>query len=113
MLSGREAGNPGSLSATLSPTLTFWSLLRKKHFWAQKCILGAKVLFLRKNAFLRPHAADVYKTNGILTKMEPFLAQERFWPKSEFWAQNRFLGPESEKLLQNGFLGPKVLFSQK
>ena len=36
----------------------------KNAFWAQKRILGAKMHFLRKNAFLRPHAADAYKTNG-------------------------------------------------
>ena len=49
----------------------------------------------RRNAFLRPHAADAYKTNGILTKMEPFLAQKRFrtkkcilGPKIDFWAQS-------------------------
>ena len=73
----------------------------KMHFWAQKRILGVKVHFLRKNAFLRPHAADAYKTNGISIKMEPFLAQKRFWtekcilgPETDFWAQSAKNGPE-------------------
>ena len=67
---------------------------RKNAFWSRKRILGAKVHFLRKNAFLRSHVADAYKTNGILTKMEPFLAKSRFSSKKcvlgtkiDFWAQ--------------------------
>ena len=57
--------------------------------------------FLRKNAFLRPHAADAYKTNGILIQMEPFLAQKRFQTKKcisgtkiDFWAQSAKNCPE-------------------
>ncbi len=74
---------------------------RENAFWGKKRILGAKVIFLRKNAFFRPHVADAYKTNGILTKMEPFLAQSRFWgkkcvlgPKIDFWAQRAQNGPK-------------------
>ena len=48
------------------------------HFWRQKVIFDAKSEILSENAFLRPHVADAYKTNGILTKMEAFLAQSRF-----------------------------------
>ena len=66
----------------------------KMQFRRQKLIFGAKMGILRKNAFLRPHVADAYKTNGFLTKMEPFLAQSRFLgqkcvlgPKIDFWAQ--------------------------
>ena len=56
--------------------------------------LGPKGRLLRKSALLRPHAADAYKTNGKLMKMEPLLAQKRFWAKKSisapeigFWAQ--------------------------
>ena len=56
-----------------APKITFWL---QNVFWAQKCIFGAKVHFLRKIALLRPHAADAYKTNGILMEMEYFLAQK-------------------------------------
>ena len=79
----------------------------KIQLWSQKVIFGAKNQFLSKNAFLRPHVADAYKTNGILTKMEAFLAQSRFLgqkcvldPKIDFWAQNRKIGPK-------GGFGPK------
>ena len=47
-------------------------------FWRQKVNFDAKSEFLSENAFLRPHVADAYKTNGILTKMEVILAQSRF-----------------------------------
>ena len=66
----------------------------KIRFWTQKVIFGAKNQFLSKNAFLRPHVADAYKTNGILTKMEVIFAQSRFLtqkcdldPKIDFWGQ--------------------------
>ena len=45
MLSGLESGNTGSPSGTHSPTLTFWSLSRKEHFWAQKCPFGSFFAF--------------------------------------------------------------------
>ena len=66
----------------------------KIQFWMQKVIFGAKNQFLSEIAFLRPHVADAYKPNGILTKMEVILAQSRFLsqkcdldPKIDFWAQ--------------------------
>ena len=59
------------------------------------------------NGFLRPHVADAYKTNGISTKMDSFLAQSRFLgpkmrfdPKIDFWAQNQIIG-------RKGDFGPK------
>ena len=58
------------------PEITFWLQMR---IFASFATLGPKVHFLRKSALSRPHAADAYKTNGILMKMEPFLAQKRFW----------------------------------
>jgi len=61
--------------------------------------LGPKGRLLRKSALLRPHAADAYKTNGKLMKMEPLLAQKRFWakksisgPKIGFWAEKENFG---------------------
>ena len=75
--------------------------------WSQKVIFDAKIEFWDENEFLRPHVADAYKTNGILTKMEAFLAQSRFLsqkgvldPKIDFWAQNRIIDPK-------GDFGPK------
>ena len=62
--------------------------------WSQKVIFDAKSEFLSENAFLRPHVADAYKTNGILTKMDAILVQSRFLgqkcvldPKIDFWVQ--------------------------
>jgi len=88
----RLRARPDPKKWIFAPKITFWL---QNAFWAQKCIFGAKVHFLRKNALLRPHAADAYKTNGILMKMGPFLAQMRFWaqkcildPKIDSWAQN-------------------------
>ena len=61
-------------------------------------IFGPKIDFLCKNAFLCPHVADAYKTNGILTKMEVILAQSRFFePKVRFGPQNRLLEPKIGK----------------
>ena len=91
----------------------------QNHFFAPEshfalfALLDAKVNFLRKSALSRPHAADAYKTNGILMKMEPLLAQKRFWAKMYFGAQNRFSGSECEKWAKRALLGPKVHFSQK
>ena len=77
-------------------------------------IFGAKNQFLSKNAFLRPHVADAYKTNGILTKMEVILAQSRFLgqkcvldPEIDFWAQ------KSENMPKRRFWAQKCAFSQK
>ncbi len=98
-----------------APKSTFWL---QNAFWAQKCIFGAKVQFLRKNALLRPHAADAYKTNGILIKMESLLAQKRFWaekcilgskidfgarnaksyPKMHFWAKKCYFRKSDQKV---------------
>ena len=47
------------------------------HFWRQKVIFDAKSELVSENAFLRPHVADAYKTNGILTKMDAFSAQSQ------------------------------------
>ena len=59
--------------------------------------LGPKGRLLRKSALLRPHAADAYKTNGILTKMEPLFGTEAILgPKVHFGAQNAFWGPKGE-----------------
>ena len=76
----------------------------KNAFWGPKRIFSAKVLFWRKNAFLRPHVADVYKTNGILTKMEALLAQSRFL------AQKCILGPKIAFWVQNAENCPKMRF---
>ena len=56
-----------------------------------------KINFLGENAFLRPHVADAYKAYGILTKMEAFLAQSFFWPKSAFSTPKLTFGPKIEK----------------
>ena len=84
------------------------------HFWRRKLIFDAKMEFLSKNAFLRPHGADAYKPNGILTKMEAFWAQSRFWgqkcvlgPKIDFWAQKQKKGPKTR------FWAQKRVGSQK
>ena len=66
----------------------------------QKWILG-------KNAFLRPHVADAYKTNGILTKMESFSAQSRCLAKSAFWTPKLTFGPKNRKIGPKGDFGPK------
>ena len=62
--------------------------------WNQKLIFDARMEFWGENAFLHPHVGDAYKTNGILTKTDAFLAQSRFWsqkcvldPKIYFWIQ--------------------------
>ncbi len=77
--------------AIFAPEITFWLQMR---IFALFATLGPKMHFLRKSALLRPRAADAYKHNGILIKMEPFLAQKRFRapkcilePKMRFWAQ--------------------------
>ena len=104
-------GAAGPQKVDVAPKSTF---LLQNAFWAQKRIFGAQVHFLRKNSLLRPHAADAYKTNGILMKSEPFLAQRRFCakkcipePKMQIGTQNAENEPNREPL------GPKVLFSQK
>ena len=81
-----------------APKITFWL---QNRFFASLAILGAKAHFLRKSALSRPHAADAYKTNGILIKTEPFLAQKRFWaqkcilePKMRFWAHKAENNPK-------------------
>ena len=97
-----------------------WELWSKVDFelkmliWSQKVIFDAKSGFLCKNVFLRPHVADAYKTNGILTKMEAFLAQSRFLsqkcvldPKIDFWAQKSNNRPKRRLWAQ------KCAFSQK
>ena len=77
-------------------------------------IFDAKSEFLSENAFLRPHVADAYKTNGILTKMKAILAQTRFLsqkcvldPKIEFRAQ------KSNNRPKRRFWAQKCAFSQK
>ena len=97
-----------------------WKFCSKDDFepiiqtWSQKLIPDAKMQFLSKNEFLRPHVADAYKTNGILTKMDAFLAQSRFLsqkcvldPKIEFWAQ------KSNNRPKRRFWAQKCAFSQK
>ena len=37
----------------------------KTQLWSQKVVFVAKINCLSENAFLRPHVADAYKTNGI------------------------------------------------
>ena len=83
-------------------------------FWSQKVIFDAKIEFLDENEFLRPHVADAYKTNGILTKMEAFLAQSRILsqkcvldPEIEFRAQKTNNRPKRRLWAQ------KCAFSQK
>ena len=66
--------------------------------------LGHQVNFLRKSALFRPHAADAYKTNGILMKMEPF------WAQKLFWAQKCILGSKIDFGAQNAKNGPKMHF---
>ena len=73
--------------------------------------LGPKGHLLRKSAPWRPHAADAYKTNGKLMKMEPLLAQKRFFGEKEHsGAQNRFLGPKGEFWVKMGFWAPKAIY---
>ena len=84
-----------------APKITF-SL--QNRIFALFALLDAKVNFLRKSALSRPHAADAYKTNGILMKMEPLLAQKRFWAKSAF------LGPKIDFRAQNAKSEPKGHF---
>ena len=83
-------------------------------FWRQKVNFDAKSVFLSENEFLRPHVADAYKTNGISTKMDAFLAQSRFLgqkcvldPKIDFWAQKSKNRPKRRLWAQ------KCPFSQK
>ena len=97
-----------------------WEFLSKVDFGpiiqigSQKVISDAKSEFWSENAFLRPHVADAYKTNGILTKMEAFLAQSRFLsqkcvldPKIDFWAQ------KSKNRPKRRFWAQKCAFAQK
>ena len=95
--------------AISAPKTAFWL---QNRFFAFFAIFGPKVHFLRKSALLRPHAADAYKPNGILIKMEPFLAQKRFWskmcilgPKIDFWAQSAINGPDMHFWAQKCILG--------
>ena len=95
------------------------NLLAPKHF-CSFCGFGAQNAFWRKFAFLRPHVADAYKTNGIWIKMEPFLAQKRFWakkcilgPRIDFWAQSAKNGPEMHFWAQKCILGPECTFCAK
>ena len=82
--------------------------------WSQKVIFDAKIEFLDENEFLRPHVADAYKTNGILTKMDAFLAQSRLLsqksvldPRIDFWAEKLNNRPKRRLWVQ------KCAFSQK
>ncbi len=77
-----------------APKITFWL---QNRIFAPFVILGPKVHFLRKSALSRPHAADAYKPNGILIKMEPFLAQRRFWAKKCILGSEIHFGAQSEK----------------
>ena len=83
-------------------------------FWKQKVNFGAKIAFLSKNEFLRPHVAHAYKTNGILTKMDAFLTRSRFLSqkcvldaKIDFWAQ------KSKNRPKKRFWAQKCSFPQK
>ena len=94
----RLRARPDPKKWIFAPKITFWL---QNHIFALLAILGPKAHFLRKSALLRPHAADAYKPNGILIKMEPFLAQKRFLaqkcilePKMRLWAQNAKSGPK-------------------
>ena len=94
--------------AILAPKITFWL---QNRLFAIFAFLEPKMHSGRKFAFLRPHVADVYKTNGILMKMEPFLAQTRFWAqkcvlgsKIGFWAQNAKKSQELHFWAQKCFL---------
>ena len=106
----RLRGRPDPKKWIFAPKSTFWL---QNAFWAQKCISGAKVHFLRKNALLRPHAADAYKTNGILTKMEPFSPQKRFWTQKCILEPRINFGPIMRKIAPKFIFYSKVLFPQK
>ena len=90
--------------AIFAPKITFGL---QNRFFAFFAILGPKVHFLRKSALLRPHAADAYKPNGILIKMELFLAQKRFW------AEKCILGSKIDFGAQNAKMAPKCIFGPK
>ena len=77
-----------------APKITFWL---QNRIFAPFAILGSKVHFLRKSALSRPHAADAYKPNGILIKMEPFLALRRFWAKKCILGAGIDFGAQSAK----------------
>ena len=86
----------------------------KIHFWSQKVIFDPKSEILCKNCFLRPHVADAYKPNGILSKMDAISAQSRFLsqkcvldPKIDFWAQ------KSKNRPKRRFWAQKCTFPQK
>ncbi len=70
---------------------------RKVHFWRQSALFAEKAL-------LRPHAADAYKTNGILMEMEPLLVQKRFW------AEKCILGSRIDLRAQIAGNDPKMHF---
>ena len=95
-------------------------LLQKPLFWLQNRIfaffafLVPKAHFLRNGVLLRPHAADAYKTNGILTKMDAFLAQERSWTQKCVLGPKMRFGPKNAKMTQNPEKRlKKVTFAQK
>ena len=87
--------------AIFAPEITF---LLQMRIFALFATLGPKVHFLRKSALSRPHAADAYKTNGIFLKIEPLLAQKRFW------AEKCILGSKIDFGVQNAQNGPKIHF---
>ena len=96
---------------TIFSKITFWL---QNRFFAFFAILGPKVHLLRKNALLRPHAADAYKPNGILIKMEPLLAQKRFWAEKCILDSKNNFGPKKRKMTPTCIFGPRsALFAKE
>ena len=90
--------------------ITFWL---QNRIFALFATLGPKVHFLRKSALLRPHAAEAYKTHGILMKMEPFWAQKRFWTKKCIPGSKINFGAQNAKMIPKCIFGPKSAFFAK
>ncbi len=87
--------------------ITFWL---QNRIFAPFATLGPKVHFLRKNALLRPHAADAYKTNGTLMEIEPLLVQKRFWAEKCILGSKIDFGLKMRKWTQNAFWAQKCFF---
>ena len=96
--------------AIFAPENTF---LLQTRIFPLFAILGPKVHFLRKSALFRPHAADAYKTNGILMKMEQLLVQKRFWAEKCILGSKIDLGLKMRKMDPRCISGPKSAFFAK
>ena len=117
MLSGPEPGNPDSLSARRRPSLTFWSLLRKKRFLLPKdTILSHFPHFGLNKRFWNPKRTFGPKI-AFGPQRAPFSLESHWFykhprhgdAKMQIYTKNAFLAPKC-KNRKKGVWGMKTGF---